>query len=87
MAESKSNQSCSVPLFSNLKKKQPYLSFHSFPTDENVRNRSTFVLTVKHFMEDEVRVHPESGRKYLTPQAVPSRFACILSDSEHINPS
>ncbi len=39
-----------------------------------VRKGSTFVCAM-HFMEDEVCVHPQSGRKYLTPQAVPSRFS------------
>ncbi|CAM4571783.1 unnamed protein product [Leuciscus chuanchicus] len=38
-----------------------------------VRKGSTFLCS-KHFTEDEVRVR-ESGRNYLTPQAVPSRFA------------
>ncbi|KAK9958505.1 hypothetical protein ABG768_010619 [Culter alburnus] len=92
MAETKSSQSCSMPLCYNSKKKQPCLSFHGFPSDENVKKRwiwamqrdegasfterkgSSFVCAM-HFTEDEVRVHPESGRKYLTPQAVPSRFS------------
>ncbi|XP_005172048.2 uncharacterized protein [Danio rerio] len=92
MAETKSSQSCSVPFCSNSKKKQPYLSFHSFPSDESIKRRwlcairrdegveftvrkgSSFVCAM-HFTEDEVRVHPQSGRKFLTPQAVPSRFS------------
>lgn len=92
MAETKSSQSCCVPLCFNSKKKQPYLLFHSFPNDESmkrcwiwairrdegaaftVRKGSTFVCAM-HFTEDEDRVHPQAGRKYLTPQALPSRFS------------
>ncbi|XP_056313043.1 uncharacterized protein LOC130228638 [Danio aesculapii] len=92
MAETRSSQSCSVPFCSNSKKKQPYLSFHSFPSDESIKRRwiwairrdegeeftvrkgSTFVCAM-HFTDDEVRVHPQSGRKHLTPHAVPSRFS------------
>lgn len=88
MAETKSHQSCCVPFCYNSKKKQPYLSFHSFPCDKllrstwvsairrdefAVRKGSTFVCAL-HFNEDEILAHPESDRKHLKPQAVPSRF-------------
>lgn len=70
-----------MPLCSNSKKKQPYLinSFPTdeklkkrwiwaIRREERatftVRKGSTFVCA-KHFMEDEVRVHPESSRKYI----------------------
>ncbi|XP_076853828.1 uncharacterized protein LOC143509219 [Brachyhypopomus gauderio] len=39
MAQVTSKCFCSVPLCSNSKQKQPYLSFHSFPADEELRKK------------------------------------------------
>ncbi|KAJ8278183.1 hypothetical protein GJAV_G00084820 [Gymnothorax javanicus] len=45
MAQCRGSQACSVPYCSNSKKKQPYLSFHSFPTDEELRRR--WILAIR----------------------------------------
>ncbi|XP_022526521.1 THAP domain-containing protein 2-like [Astyanax mexicanus] len=39
MAESKNKSFCSVPRCSNSKQKQPYLSFHSFPADNEQKKK------------------------------------------------
>ncbi|KAA0717524.1 hypothetical protein E1301_Tti023508 [Triplophysa tibetana] len=41
----------------------------------NLWSHSTLLLCTKPFKDDEVRVHRESDRNYLAPQAGPSRFA------------
>ncbi|KAG5857303.1 hypothetical protein ANANG_G00018030, partial [Anguilla anguilla] len=51
---------------------------HAIRRDEGedfaVRRYSTYVCGL-HFEESDMHVHVESGRKYLTAQAVPSRFS------------
>lgn len=39
MAQSKNKSVCCVPLCTNSKKKQPYLHFHDFPTNEHQRQK------------------------------------------------
>ncbi|KAF4114269.1 hypothetical protein G5714_004492 [Onychostoma macrolepis] len=55
MVETKSSQSCSVPLCFTSKKKQPYLSFNSFPDDENMKKHWNWAIRRDEGVEFTVR--------------------------------
>uniref|UniRef100_A0A8B9GYE8 THAP domain-containing protein 1 n=1 Tax=Astyanax mexicanus TaxID=7994 RepID=A0A8B9GYE8_ASTMX len=82
---------CSVPLCSNSKQKQPYLSFHSFPAEEELRKK--WVIAIRRSEGPNFKIlrnsthvcsaHFEPQDIYVTPKgktwlkkgAIPHRFS------------
>uniref|UniRef100_A0A3B1J269 THAP domain-containing protein 1 n=1 Tax=Astyanax mexicanus TaxID=7994 RepID=A0A3B1J269_ASTMX len=91
MAQVSSKCFCSVPLCSNSKQKQPYLSFHSFPAEEELRKK--WVIAIRRvrgrifkILRNSTHVcsaHFEPQDIYVTPKgktwlkkgAIPRRFS------------
>ncbi|XP_056123115.1 uncharacterized protein LOC130101424 [Rhinichthys klamathensis goyatoka] len=87
MAESKNKCSCSVPQCSNSKQKQPYLSFHGYPLNEDQKKKwviairrnegSTFVIwrgSTYVCSQHFTAVDYIPGSSRLKVGAIPSRF-------------
>ncbi|XP_035267333.1 chromosome alignment-maintaining phosphoprotein 1-like isoform X1 [Anguilla anguilla] len=89
MAQTKASSWCSVPLCSTSKLKQPYLSFHCFPSDKQllkkwvqaIRREEGKNFTIKRGSTYVCSLHfksedftPAEGRKRLKKDAVPCRF-------------
>ncbi|KAI4874407.1 hypothetical protein NFI96_028040, partial [Prochilodus magdalenae] len=87
MAESKNKSFCSVPRCSNSKQKQPYLSFHGFPSDGEQKKK--WVRAIRRDEGVKFVIRREStfvcsrqftaadyieGSSRLKPGAVPTRF-------------